>query len=68
VLIRSIGRPVARDRIANEVYCRQLNPSGRAVDTHISRLRSKLGARIDGEERIKTIWRVGYMYTPVYKR
>ncbi len=36
-----------------------------SVDTHISRLRRKLGPHPSGEERIKTVRGIGYIYTVV---
>jgi two-component system response regulator CpxR len=61
-LLRSAGRVVEREQLAQEVLGRQLSALDRSLDVHVSNLRKKLGARSDGEERIKTIRGVGYIY------
>lgn len=43
VLMRKSGQPVAREQIAIRLYHRQPSPFDRWVDTHISRIRTKLG-------------------------
>ncbi len=44
VLMRKCGQPVTRAQIAFRLYHAQPSPFDRWVDTHISRIRSKLGA------------------------
>lgn len=61
-LLRSAGRVVEREQLAEEVLGRKLSALDRSLDVHVSNLRKKLGARADGEERIKTIRGVGYIY------
>ena len=63
LLLRGAGRVVSREQITREVLDRKLMAFDRSVDTHISRLRRKLGAYSHGEERIKTIRGIGYIYT-----
>ncbi len=63
ILLRSAGRVVRREALARAVLGRELNPFDRSIDVHVSRLRSKLGTKIDGVERIKAIRGVGYIYT-----
>jgi DNA-binding response OmpR family regulator len=63
LLLESAGQTVARERISEEVLTRRFDPFDRSVDMHISKLRRKLGPRAGGEERIKTIRSVGYIYT-----
>lgn len=63
MLLRSVGRVVNRDELVREVLQRELSPFDRSIDMHISNLRKKLGTRADGNERIKTIRSVGYIYT-----
>ena len=62
-LLESAGQTVPRETIAETVLGRRFDPFDRSVDMHISKLRRKLGPRHDGEERIKTIRSVGYIYT-----
>lgn len=63
ILVRSAGIVVERDRVAREVLGRALLHFDRSIDTHVSRLRRKLGPRADGGERIATLRGVGYLYT-----
>ncbi len=63
LLLESAGQTVARERISEDVLSRRFDPFDRSVDMHISKLRRKLGPRAGGEERIKTIRSVGYIYT-----
>jgi DNA-binding response OmpR family regulator len=61
-LMRSAGRVVEREELAQAVLGRKLSAIDRSLDVHVSNLRRKLGERSDGEERIKTIRAVGYIY------
>ena len=61
-LLRSAGRVVERENLAQEVLGRKLSAFDRSLDVHVSNLRKKLGDRFDGEERIQTIRGVGYIY------
>ena len=61
-LLRSAGRVVEREQLAQDVLGRKLSALDRSLDVHVSNLRKKLGPRSDGEERIKTIRGVGYIY------
>lgn len=63
MLLRAAGSVVSREDITREVLDRKLVSFDRSVDTHISRLRRKLGKHLHGEERIKTIRGIGYIYT-----
>jgi two-component system response regulator CpxR len=62
LLLRSAGQVVSRERITREVLDRKLMAMDRSVDTHISRVRRKLGPHPNGEERIKTVRGYGYIY------
>lgn len=62
-LIRDVGKVIAKDELSQKVLGRKLSPFDRSLDMHISNLRKKLGSRSDGEDRIKTIRSVGYIYT-----
>ena len=63
MLMSSAGQVIAREAIAREILGRALFHFDRSIDTHISRLRRKLGPRADGAERIVTLRGVGYLYT-----
>lgn len=63
MLLHGAGKVVTRERITREVLDRKLVSFDRSVDTHVSRLRRKLGPHPDGQERIKTVRGIGYIYT-----
>lgn len=62
-LLREAGKIVKKEDLSEQVLDRKLSPYDRSLDMHVSNLRKKLGFRADGEERIKTIRSVGYIYT-----
>ncbi len=61
LFLRSAGRVVTRDAIAEQVLGRRLSAFDRSVDVHVSNLRKKLDP--EGGERIKTVRGAGYVYT-----
>lgn len=63
MLLLAKGGIVTRERLSEEALHRELTPYDRSVDVHVSRIRAKLGPRIDGEQRIVTIRGAGYVYT-----
>jgi DNA-binding response OmpR family regulator len=60
MLVRSAGRIVSRDEITETLLDRGATPYDRALDVHVSHLRSKLE---HGRSLIRTIRGVGYMFT-----
>ncbi|HEX9960488.1 MAG TPA: response regulator [Pyrinomonadaceae bacterium] len=62
-LLKNAGKVIKKEDLNQKVLGRRLSPFDRSLDMHISNLRKKLGARDGGEERIKTIRSVGYIYT-----
>ena len=62
-LIREAGKIINKDDLSQKVLGRRLSPYDRSLDMHISNLRKKLGNHLDGNDRIKTIRSVGYIYT-----
>jgi DNA-binding response OmpR family regulator len=62
-LLRNAGNIVKKEDLSLQVLDRRLSPFDRSLDMHVSNLRKKLGARANGDERIKTIRSVGYIYT-----
>lgn len=62
-LLREAGKIINKEDLSQNVLGRRLSPFDRSLDMHISNLRKKLGVHADGNERIKTIRSVGYIYT-----
>jgi len=62
-LVKSAGKVVKKEDLSVQVLERELSPFDRSLDMHISNLRKKLRKRENGDERIKTIRSVGYIYT-----
>ena len=62
LLAQSAGDIVTRETISKRILDRNISAFDRSVDTHISRLRRKIGAYADGAERVKTVRGVGYIY------
>ncbi len=58
-LIERDGEAVDRERLATDVLTADLSPRPRTVDSHVTRLRKKLGA--EGAV-IRTVWRIGYRF------
>ena len=65
-LARSAGRVVSRELLTRTVLRREFSPFDRAIDTHVSNLRRKLGPSSAGVERIKGVRGIGYQYTVSY--
>ena len=53
------GIALSREKILNNVWNYDYFGDARTIDTHVKKLRSKLG---DKGEYIKTIWRMGYKF------
>ena len=62
ILLRSAGQVVTRELIAEDVLERKFMAYDRSIDMHVSKIRRKLGPQPNGDERIKTIRGVGYIY------
>lgn len=62
LLLQSAGNVLSREEISQAVLGREFNPLDRSIDTHISNLRKKLDAEVNGVERIKSVRGVGYIY------
>lgn len=59
-LLLSRGEPVTRDALAIHALGRRLAINDRSIDTHMSRLRRKLGPMHNGEPRIQSVRGFGY--------
>ena len=62
LLLRHAGEVVTRETISEKALGRRLLPQDRSIDVHMSNLRRKLGATATGQERIKAVRGVGYLY------
>lgn len=62
-LMRSPGKVVAREELAQTVLGRQFNPFDRSLDMHVSRLRKKIAAEGANEDLVTTIRGAGYQLT-----
>jgi DNA-binding response OmpR family regulator len=62
LFFRSPGQALTREELVKTGLGRELEPSDRSLDVHISNLRKKLGPLEDGSERIRAIRNVGYVY------
>lgn len=58
------GAIVSRELLAEHALGRRLTPYDRSIDTHVSRLRTKLGPLNSGEPRIQSQRGRGYRYVP----
>jgi two-component system response regulator CpxR len=57
------GKVISREDLSLQALGRSLNYQDRSIDVHVSSLRKKLGTLSDGNERIKSVRGVGYIYT-----
>jgi DNA-binding response OmpR family regulator len=57
-LIRSAGHAVSRDHLSFHIYSRESSPYDRSIDTHVSRIRRKLGP--EGGALITSVRGTGY--------
>ena len=55
------GRALSREQILNHVWNYDYYGDARTIDTHVKKLRSKMGEK---GELIKTIWGLGYKFSP----
>jgi two-component system response regulator CpxR len=63
LLVRAAGEVISRDDLAQGALGRSLAPFDRSIDNHISGLRRKLGNKLDGVERIRSVRGNGYVYS-----
>ncbi|MFC7287546.1 response regulator transcription factor [Herminiimonas glaciei] len=60
LLFTHAGQVISREQIMNEVWGRASVTSARTLDTHMSRVRSKLQLNPDNNIRLVTIYTIGY--------
>ena len=63
LLVRSAGKVVSREEIAEAGLGRPMGFFDRSIDNHISNLRKKLGTHVGAVERIQNVRGAGYVYT-----
>lgn len=63
LLVRSAGKVLSRDEIAEIALGRPIGFFDRSIDNHISNLRRKLGSHLGKTERIQNVRGTGYVYT-----
>ena len=62
LLLRHAGEVVTRETISERALGHRLLPQDRSIDVHISNLRRKLGATDTGQDRVKAVRGIGYLY------
>jgi two-component system response regulator CpxR len=62
LFFKTPGQVVTREELVKNALGRDLEPSDRSLDVHISNLRRKLGSLDDDTERIRAVRNVGYVY------
>jgi two-component system response regulator CpxR len=63
LLVRAAGEVLSRDDLAQGALGRSVAPFDRSIDNHISSLRKKLGNKLDGVDRIRSVRGNGYVYS-----
>ena len=66
-LLLNATHPVTRERLTRRGLMRNWSPDDRTLDTHINRLRRKLGVDTRGRTPIRTITGVGYLLLADWK-
>jgi DNA-binding response OmpR family regulator len=61
IFVQNPGRAFSRDFLLERIWGDDIYVTDRTVDTHIQRLRKKLG---DEADAIRTVWGIGYKLQP----
>ncbi len=59
-LFQNSGKLLSRDYISENVWARHATPQSRTIDTHISRVRKKLGLEPGNGYRLVPVYNIGY--------
>ncbi len=65
LFFRHLGRPLSRAYIRETVWSRDPDLPSRTIDTHVSRVRSKLGLRPENGFRLSPVYSYGYQLEQV---
>ncbi|TDK58983.1 response regulator transcription factor [Sapientia aquatica] len=60
LLFRNLGRPLSRAYILESVWSTKIETASRTMDTHISKIRSKLNLRPENGFQLSTVYGYGY--------
>lgn len=60
LLFRNLGRPLSRAYLLERIWAQDADTPSRTVDTHVSRVRSKLGLRPENGFRLVPVYSYGY--------
>jgi DNA-binding response OmpR family regulator len=61
-LFRNAGKLLSRDNIASSVWRRSVSETSRTIDTHVSRVRRKLGLTPENGCRLVPVYSAGYRF------
>lgn len=64
VLVEHPNRALSRDQLVDLIKGYDRSPFDRSIDVRVTRLRQKLETNPKQPDYIRTIWGVGYMFTP----
>ena len=64
-LIENKGKVLSKEQIFNEIWGNDSESELQTLTVHIKRLREKLKDGSGGQERIATVWGVGYRYEEI---
>jgi DNA-binding response OmpR family regulator len=65
LFFRHLGRPLSRAYIRETVWSRDPELPSRTIDTHVSRVRNKLGLRLENGFRLSPVYSYGYQLEEV---
>ncbi len=60
LLLSSMGRLVSKSELSHRIWGRDISPQSRTIDTHLSRVRIKLGLRPELGFKLSTVYGLGY--------
>jgi len=61
-LLRLAGTVISREELTRRALGREFSSLDRSIDVHVSSLRKKLGPAAGGDDRIKSVRGIGYLY------